>query len=110
MTTLATQQPLDATTEATLLVEELVAALVNSRIYAVNHPRVLSSISAVAKTVREIAAITGEDMVRIACADGMVVFQQRPLLGAEVPVSRVHLGTRRRPEASPCALGLRPRE
>jgi putative nucleotidyltransferase with HDIG domain len=50
---------------------------------------VQNSLAAVRRTVGEIAAGTGEDPVRIAAADGMVVFQQRPLLGASIGAARL---------------------
>ena len=84
-----TEVPVDVTTEATLLVDEIVAALVNARIYATSHPRVQDSIATVHKTVAELARASGEDPVRIACADGLVVFQQKPLLGASIGASRL---------------------
>lgn len=85
----AIDAPIDITTEATLLVDEIVAALVNARIYATTHPRVQDSIGAVQATVGELAKASGQDPVRIACADGLVVFQQKPLLGASIGASRL---------------------
>lgn len=85
----ATDTPLDVNTEASMLVDEIVAALVNARIYATTHPRVQESIGAVQKTVASLARSAGEDPVRLGCADGMVVFQQRPLLGASMGASRL---------------------
>jgi len=85
----STEVPVDITTEATLLVDEIVAALVNARIYATSHPRVQDSIATVRKSVAELARESGENPVRIACADGLVVFQQKPLLGASIGASRL---------------------
>jgi len=89
MTATDVMPPFDATTQATLLVDEITAALVNARIYEPTHPRVQNSLAAVRRTVGEIVAGTGEDPVRIATADGMVVFQQRPLLGASIGAARL---------------------
>lgn len=85
----ATDAPVDITTEATLLVEEIVAALVNARIYATSHPRVQESIAAVQSSVGELARASGQDPVQIACADGLVVFQEKPLLGASIGAARL---------------------
>jgi hypothetical protein len=60
----AIDAPIDITTEATLLVDEIVAALVNARIYATTHPRVQDSIGAVQATVGELAKASGQDPVR----------------------------------------------
>lgn len=89
MTTDAIETPIDATTEATLLVEELSAALINVRIYAPTHPRVANSLVAVRKSVRKLADATGEASIRIVCAEGMVAFAQRPLRGASMGASRL---------------------
>lgn len=89
MTTTELMPPFDATTQATLLVDEIVAALVNSRIYEASHPRVQNSLAAVRRTVKELAEHTGADPVCVAIADGMVVFQQRPLLGASIGAARL---------------------
>jgi putative nucleotidyltransferase with HDIG domain len=89
MTATGLTPPFDATTQATLLVDEITAALVNARIYEPTHPRVQNSLAAVRATVRGIARETGADPVCIATADGMVVFQQRPLLGASIGAARL---------------------
>ena len=81
--------PFDATTAATLLVDELVAAMVNSRIYAATHPRVQNSMSAVCRTLGELARELRSPTVAIAIADGMVVFERRPLLGASIGAARL---------------------
>ncbi len=89
MTATEVMPPFDATTQATLLVDEIVAALVNARIYEASHPRVQNSLAAVRSTVRDLAEHTGAAPVCIATADGMVVFQQRPLLGASLGAARL---------------------
>ena len=89
MTREPTDQPIDASTEASLLVEELSAALINVRIYAPTHPRVVNSLLAVRKNVRNLAEVTGEPRVQIACVEGMVVFRKRPLQGASMGAARL---------------------
>ncbi len=78
----------DHTTIATLLVDELVAALVNTRIYLANHPRVETSLTAALRRLGELVDLT-QDPVCIAGIDGLVVFQQRPLLGASMSAARL---------------------
>ncbi len=89
MTTAELAQPFDATVEATLLVDELVAALVNSRIYQIEHPRVQGSIASVKNTLRELCEATGEDHVTIGCADGLIIYRESPLLGASIGAPRL---------------------
>ena len=83
------QQPTDATTEATLLVDSLVAAFVNARIYAMTHPRVQTSISDLQRALRELAAATGEPTVVIGAAEGLIIHKQSPLLGASIGAARL---------------------
>jgi putative nucleotidyltransferase with HDIG domain len=89
MTNDLTEPPVDAATEATLLVEELCAALINVRIYAHDHPRVANSLQAVRRGVGKLTAATGESAVRIAGVEGLIVFAQRPLRGASLSASRL---------------------
>jgi HD-GYP domain-containing protein (c-di-GMP phosphodiesterase class II) len=81
--------PVDATTQATLLIDEFIAALVNSRIYEVDHPRVQGSLQRLKQLLVELANTTGENTVQLGSADGLVVFQERPLLGASIGASRL---------------------
>ncbi|MBL8751242.1 MAG: HD domain-containing protein [Planctomycetes bacterium] len=85
----AIDTPIDVVTEATLLVDGIVAALVNARIYAATHPRVLDSIAKVQGSIAGIAEASRQDAVRIACTDGLIVFQQQPLLGASIGAARL---------------------
>jgi putative nucleotidyltransferase with HDIG domain len=78
-----------AITEATLLVEELSAALVNVRIYASSHPRVTGSLVAVRKGVRALTAASREPGVRILCVERLVVYGKRPLPGASIAAARL---------------------
>jgi HD-GYP domain-containing protein (c-di-GMP phosphodiesterase class II) len=83
------QQPTDATTEATLLVDALVAAFVNARIYAMTHPRLQVSIADLQRALRELAAATGEPTVVIGAAEGLIIHKQSPLLGASIGAARL---------------------
>lgn len=89
MTTIDSAPPTDSTTCATLLVDELVAAMVNTRIYLANHPRVQTSLAVALRRLGEIAAQTGQDPICLGSADGLVVFGQRPLLGASISAARL---------------------
>lgn len=89
MTSTDLQQPRDASTEATLLVDALVAAFVNARIYAITHPRVQTSISELQRTLRELATATGEPTVVIGAAEGLIIHKQSPLLGASIGAARL---------------------
>jgi putative nucleotidyltransferase with HDIG domain len=75
-------------TEATLLAEELVAALINSRIYAIDHPRLHGSIEQVRRRVATLCAMDGASSVRIGTYDGMLIYREKPLLGASLGVRR----------------------
>ena len=83
------QLPADGNAKVTQLVDEIVAAMINVRIYAIAHPRCQSSLSAVKRLVGEVATASGESPVRIACADDLLVFQRRPLLAASLAASRL---------------------
>jgi putative nucleotidyltransferase with HDIG domain len=89
MTSEAENPPFLPTTEATLLVEELSAALVNVRIYATNHPRVANALAAVRRSVHALAQGTGEPRIRIVCIEGLLVFAQKPLRGASIGAARL---------------------
>ncbi|HEU4417545.1 MAG TPA: hypothetical protein VFT55_01325, partial [Planctomycetota bacterium] len=89
MTSTDLQKPRDPTTEATLLVDALVAAFVNARIYAITHPRVQTSISDLQRALRELAAATGEPTVVIGAAEGLIIHKQSPLLGASIGAARL---------------------
>jgi HD-GYP domain-containing protein (c-di-GMP phosphodiesterase class II) len=71
------------------LVDQLVAALVNARIYAPSHPRVQASFAAVQRHVRDLAELWRENPVRIGAVDGLLFFQQRPLLSASLASARL---------------------
>src|SRR5262249_57040528 len=71
------------------LVDQLVAALVNARIYAPSHPRLQTSFAAVQRHVRDLAELWRENPVRIGAVDGLLFFQQRPLLSASLAAARL---------------------
>ncbi|MBX3463005.1 MAG: HD domain-containing protein [Planctomycetes bacterium] len=79
----------DLATAATVLVDELVAALVNARIYEARHPRVQDSLAAVRRQLDVLADAAGEHGVHLAIAEGMVVYAERPLLGASLGAARL---------------------
>ncbi|MBL9080002.1 MAG: HD domain-containing protein [Planctomycetes bacterium] len=81
--------PFDPTTAATVLVDEITAALVNARIYEAKHPRVQNSLAAVRRSLGELARETGEPVVSIAIADDLIVFRHQPLLGASIGAARL---------------------
>lgn len=87
------------------LIDQLVAALVNVRIYAPSHPRVVNSITAVQKHLRDLGETWREDPVRIGMADGMLFFRRRPLLGSSIGSSRL-IEALRRLEAGGIELGV----
>jgi hypothetical protein len=72
-----------------LLVEEFLAALVNVRIYASTHPRVTNSLAAVRAGVADLVEATGQGIVRLACVEGLLVFDKRPLRGASIGAARL---------------------
>jgi putative nucleotidyltransferase with HDIG domain len=82
------RERIDTRTEATLLAEELAAALVNSRIYALDHPRVRSSVDQVHQRVRTLCETEDTPSVRLGSWDGMVIYRQKPLLGASMGMQR----------------------
>jgi len=79
----------DVTTTATLLVDELVTALINSRIYQLEHPRLQASLTRVLELVGELAELSGNDHILIACSEGMVFYGEKPLVGASLAASRL---------------------
>lgn len=83
------ERQVDPADLATQLVEELVAALINARIFEVKHPRTRSSIAAVQRLLHELGELTREEVVRLGCVDDLIVFKKRPLLGASLAASRL---------------------
>ena len=89
MTTDPTEVPLQPADIATMLIDELVAALINVRIYSPTHPRVQGSITGVQQHLRELGEATGDDTVCIGCAEDLLIYQHRRLLGASLAASRL---------------------
>ena len=71
------------------LVDNLVAALVNSRIYWTNHPRVVESLKAVTGYLAEACRATAGANLTVAVASDFLVFDDRPLLGATLSAPRL---------------------
>ena len=59
----------DPTTAATLLVDELVTALINSRIYHLEHPRLQDSLAYVVELLDDLTAQLRSDRIRFACSE-----------------------------------------
>lgn len=89
MTRLEDPPPIDASTQATLLIDEFIAALVNSRIYELDHPRVQNSLQKLRRLLVELADLTAQATIQLGCVDGLMVFQERPLIGASIGASRL---------------------
>ncbi len=83
----ATKQ--DVNTQATLLVDELVVCLVNAKIYASSHPRVRNAVEATLQRLHDLVADSRHNPVCLGVADGLVVFDQRPLMGASIGAARL---------------------
>ncbi|MCA8965238.1 MAG: HD domain-containing protein [Planctomycetes bacterium] len=79
----------NVTTQATQLVDELVVCLVNAKIYASSHPRVRDAVQAVLQRLHELVEESRNNPVCLGVADGLVVFDQRPLMGASIGAARL---------------------
>ena len=73
----------------TELVDDFVAALINTRIYWSDHARVVSSIQSVLKKLREICRVGALESLTISVTKEFLVFDERPLLGATLNASRL---------------------
>ena len=71
------------------VVADLSAALVNTRIYAADHPRVRGSVESVADCVRSLPADGDGRSLRLATTGDLLVYGDRPLLGASMSASRL---------------------
>jgi HD-GYP domain-containing protein (c-di-GMP phosphodiesterase class II) len=83
------QRELTVDETAASLIEELVAALINSRIYQREHPRVQESMEAVLGFLTDLETKIPEDTVRIVLADNLLIFQEHPLIGPSLSASRL---------------------
>jgi putative nucleotidyltransferase with HDIG domain len=79
----------DATTAASMLVDHLVACLVNCRIYQAHHARVQGSLQRLQHDLAEFAAATSTSTILIGVADHIVFCQGRPLVGASIGSPRL---------------------
>ncbi|MDF1701592.1 MAG: HD domain-containing protein [Planctomycetota bacterium] len=70
-------------------VDELVVALTNARIYAETHPRLKLAIDGLHAGLGRLLEAYPGPSVQIGTADGFVVFQSRPLLGASMSAGRL---------------------
>jgi putative nucleotidyltransferase with HDIG domain len=73
----------------TEFVDELVIALINSRIYWSEHPRVLDSIHQLRKLLPQFISDTSDNVLRLGVVAEYFVYQQRPLLGASLSAPRL---------------------
>jgi HD-GYP domain-containing protein (c-di-GMP phosphodiesterase class II) len=86
---LTTEERATRPTDAVGFVDEMVVAMTNSRIYTAGHPRVESSIEALADSLSELQGRQRGERVELGCADGFVFFDSRPLLGASLSARRL---------------------
>jgi len=66
-------------------VAELVAAMLNARIYFLDHPRVDQSLLSLTANLRDV----GVDSVKISVVESFLVYRERPLLSASMSASRL---------------------
>jgi putative nucleotidyltransferase with HDIG domain len=71
------------------LIDELVSALMNARVYFAAHPRVHLSIEQLARSVAALAKSGREQSLRFAVAGGYVLFENRPVIGASLAAGRL---------------------
>jgi HD-GYP domain-containing protein (c-di-GMP phosphodiesterase class II) len=76
-------------TGAAALVDEIVVALTNARIYAPEHPRMKSALASLHTDLQAMVRSEGGKPVRIGAADGFLFHDQRPLLGATLSAKRL---------------------
>jgi HD-GYP domain-containing protein (c-di-GMP phosphodiesterase class II) len=71
------------------LVDEIVVSVTNRRIYAEAHPRVTSSIDALAASIATLMGQMGTTRLEIGSAEGFLFHDHRPLLGATLSAKRL---------------------
>src|SRR5258705_8482717 len=71
------------------LVDELTVALMNSRLYAKDHPRVQSSITSLLRCVENLSKDAGSNGLVLGSADGFLFYRAKPLLRASLSSARV---------------------
>ncbi len=74
---------------ASEFIDQLVVCVTNARIYWRDHPRVLTSLRALADMHRALLAKENLDELVFGIADGFLFYNQRPLLGASLSAPRV---------------------
>jgi len=75
--------------DATTLVDELVVALSNARIYRPDHPRVTGAAEALVAGLKGWFAAEDAERFEIGTSDGFLFHARRPLLGASLSASRL---------------------
>ncbi|HEV8114558.1 MAG TPA: HD-GYP domain-containing protein [Planctomycetota bacterium] len=73
----------------TELVDELTVALMNSRLYARDHPRVQSSITSLLRCVDNLSKDDDSNGLVLGTADGFLFYRAKPLLRASLSSARV---------------------
>jgi HD-GYP domain-containing protein (c-di-GMP phosphodiesterase class II) len=80
--------PPDPEVMVTALVDDLVAALINTRIYWSDHPRVTDSCRAVLRHVKALCDESKSEAITISITTDFLVYEDRPLLGATMGAKR----------------------
>ncbi len=71
------------------LVDEIVVAVSNARIYRADHPRVLTSVETLVSGLAAWLEARGRERLEIGTADGFLFHDHRPLLGASLSAPRI---------------------
>lgn len=71
------------------IVDELIVALVNARIYWNSHPRVSASIERLREQVRSLCVELDRDAIELLTSEDQIVFDQRPMIGASLSAPRL---------------------
>ena len=80
--------PPDPEVMVTALVDDLVAALINTRIYWSDHPRVQDSCRVVLRHLKSLCDEKKSDSITISVTTDFLVYEDRPLLGATMGAKR----------------------
>ena len=73
----------------TELVDELIVALTNARIYWRDHPRVRSALAALEKCLASLCEQDDADPLVLGAAEGFLFYKKKPLLGASISSARL---------------------
>ena len=71
------------------LVDELVVAVTNGRIYNPTHPRVTSTLESLVEVLEDLYAERGSGTIQLGAADGYLFYERRPLLGASLAAAKL---------------------